>query len=138
MSKLMDKAFYDVPMRVGEVRQHPTLGRLDSPENILANKITALLDREEPKDLADIWGFCCLMGLSLSEALAGAQSKAAGIFPLDLARVLLSATADDWKQVRWIHAPPAERFVADLHTLGESLILLPPNELELDDVVGNG
>ncbi|MBN2004737.1 MAG: hypothetical protein JXA21_15375, partial [Anaerolineae bacterium] len=29
------------------------------PENILANKITALIDREEPKDFADIWGFCC-------------------------------------------------------------------------------
>jgi predicted nucleotidyltransferase component of viral defense system len=56
----------DVPSHVGEVRHHPPLGRLDSAENILANKITALIDREEPKDLADIWGFCCRMGLSLA------------------------------------------------------------------------
>ncbi len=114
----------DVPMRVGAVRQHPVLGRLDSPENILSNKITALLDREEPKDLADVWGFCHLMNLSLSDALTGAQGKAAGVFPLDLARVLLSATVADWEQIRWVDAPSADRFVADLHALGESLILL--------------
>ncbi|NOR84017.1 MAG: hypothetical protein GQ526_11050 [Ardenticatenales bacterium] len=113
----------DVPARVGTVQQHPVLGRLDNAENILANKITALLDREEPKDLADIWGFCCWMKLSLGEALTGAQGKAAGVFPLDLARVLLSATGADWEQIRWIDARPVEQFLADLHRLGESLIL---------------
>ncbi len=56
------------------------LGRLDSAENILANKVTALLDREEPKDLADIWGFCCRKNLSLQAAITDAQSKAAGVF----------------------------------------------------------
>ncbi len=49
----------DVPAQVGEIQIHAILGRLDSAENILANKVTALLDREGPKDLADIWGFCC-------------------------------------------------------------------------------
>lgn len=48
----------DVPARVGMVVDHPILGHLDTAENILANKVTALLDREEPKDFADIWGFC--------------------------------------------------------------------------------
>jgi len=114
----------DVPARVGTVRINPRLGRLDSPENILANKITALMDREEPKDLADIWGFCVQMALPLSEALTGAQSKAAGIFPVDLARLLLSATHADWEQVRWIAPPPPEQFVRDLHSLGETLVLL--------------
>jgi hypothetical protein len=113
----------DVPSRVGAIRQHLVLGRLDSPENILANKITALIDREEPKDLADIWGFCCQMQLSLTEAITGAQGKAVGVFPANLARVLLSATHADWESVRWISAPTAERFLADLKRLGESLIL---------------
>ena len=39
----------DVPARVGQVSIHPVLGRLDSAGNILANKVTALLDREEPR-----------------------------------------------------------------------------------------
>lgn len=54
----------DVPSRVGSPREHAVLGRIDSAENILANKLTALVDRREPKDLADVWGFCCRMKLS--------------------------------------------------------------------------
>ena len=115
----------DVPAHTGLIRQHPQLGRLDSAENILANKITAVVDREEPKYLADIWGFCCQMGLSLVDAIENAGSKAASIFVLDIARILSSVTVADWELVRWIQAPPPQKFVADLEALGESLILEP-------------
>ncbi len=113
----------DVPSRVGSIQDHPILGRLDSAENILANKITALLDREEPKDLADIWGFCHLKGLSLEDAISGAQGKAAGVFPADLARLLCSATKADWEAVRWINSPQVDEYLSDLNALGEKLLL---------------
>lgn len=113
----------DVPSHVGEVRTHPVLGRMDSPENILANKLTAAIDRREPKDLADIWGFCRVMGLSLDHAMTDAHSKAAGLFPADLARVLCSATRADWEAVRWINPPTPEDFLRDLRAVGERLIL---------------
>ncbi|MBI2525715.1 MAG: nucleotidyl transferase AbiEii/AbiGii toxin family protein, partial [Candidatus Rokubacteria bacterium] len=102
---------------------HPVLGRMDSPENILASKVTAAIDRQEPKDLADIWGYCRLMGLLLDRALTDAHSKAAGLFPADLARVLCAATRADWEAVRWIEPPKPEDFVRDLRELGERLIL---------------
>ena len=114
----------DVPARVGKPHLHPYLGRIDTPENILANKVSAILDRQAPKDFADIWGFCTQMGLSLNEAITNAQSKAAGIFPPDLARVLLSASVEDWRLIRWHNGPDAARFVADLHALGERLLLV--------------
>jgi predicted nucleotidyltransferase component of viral defense system len=114
----------DVPARVGDVQIHPVLGRLDSAENILANKVTALLSREEPKDLADIWGFCCQKKLSLQDAITDAQSKAAGVFPADLGRVLCSVQREDWESVRWIQAPPVETFISQLNQLGESLLLI--------------
>jgi hypothetical protein len=113
----------EVPARRGETLNHPVLGRLDSAENIFANKVTALLDREEPKDFADIWGFCCLKNLSLQAAITDTQSKAAGIFPADLGRVLCSVQKADWESVRWIKAPPAETFISQLNQLGESLLL---------------
>jgi len=113
----------DVPFRVGAVYRHPVLGLIDTAENILANKVTALIDREQPKDLADIWGFCTKMGLSLADAIEGADSKAAGIFHADLARVLCSATVEDWRLIRWISAPAQDVFLADLRRLGEELIL---------------
>lgn len=114
----------DVPVRVGDIQNHPILGRLDSAENILANKVTALLDREEPKDLADIWGFCCQKNLSLQAAITDAQSKAAGIFPADLGRALCSVQKADWESIRWIQAPPVETFISQLNQLGESLLLV--------------
>ncbi len=113
----------DVPAHIGEIRVHPVLGRLDSAENILANKVTAALDRNEAKDLADIWGFCCRYGLRLAASIEDARSKAAGVFPADLARVLLSVTAEDWRLVRWNTPPRADEFVSDLRALGEDLLL---------------
>lgn len=70
----------DVPARVGKTQKHPILGRIYNAENILANKITDLLDRNEPKDLTDIWGFCCVKGLSIQDAIANAQEKAGKLF----------------------------------------------------------
>jgi hypothetical protein len=116
----------DVPSRVGEVRNHPVLGRLDTAENILANKLTALADRREPKDLADIWGFCAKLGLSVAKALEGAEGKAAGLFPADLARALLTATPADHGLIRWIEPPPLDAFLAELGRVGEELLLIAP------------
>lgn len=118
----------DVPTRLGAPRRVPPFGFVDTAENILANKVTAALDRNEPKDLADIWGFCTILHLPLIAAIEGAQGKAAGVFPPDLARVLLSATEDDWRAVRWRHAPESGQFVSALHELGEAL-LLPDHRL---------
>lgn len=114
----------DVPSHIGEIQQHPILGRVDSPENILANKLTALLGREEPRDLADVWGLCTKLGLSIQTAIEGVTSKATGIYPLDLARRLCSATHKDWQQVRWIAAPDPTLYLAELNQLGEQLILV--------------
>jgi len=113
----------DVPAHIGEIITHNVLGRLDSAENILANKVTAAIDRNEPKDLADIWGLCCKMSLPLKPAIHDASSKAAGIFPADLARVLCTVKAEDWQVVQWIDPPSVDQFLDELRRLGESLIL---------------
>jgi hypothetical protein len=118
----------DVPSRVGQVSVHPVLGRLDTAENILAKKLTALADREEPKDLADVWAFCIRMGLSITQALEGAHGKAAGLFPVDLARPLLNATTSDWELIRWIETPPVDQFLKELRRLSEELLLIGPED----------
>jgi hypothetical protein len=114
----------DVPARVGKIVNHEILGWLDSAENILANKVTAAIDRREPRDLADIWGFCTKMSLQLKPAIETAHSKAAGIYPPDLARRLCSAAEDDWSLIQWIVPPDMSLYLSDLRKLGESLILV--------------
>lgn len=112
----------DAFAHVGEVTVHPSLGRLDSAENILADVITALTDRVEPEELADLWGFCCAKRLPVARVLEATQ--AAGIFPVDLARIVSGATRADWALVRWIAAPPADVFVEDLRRLAEAMLLI--------------
>jgi hypothetical protein len=122
--KLKVEMINDVPAHCGELKRHEVLGLLDSGENILANKVTAVLDREEPKDLADIWGFCIVAGLSLEDAIHNAHSKAAGVFPADLARVLCSVTRADHDLIRWQNDPGFEAFRDGLNGLGKSLLLV--------------
>lgn len=114
----------DVPSHIGDIQDHPILGRLDSAENILANKVTALIGRTEPKDVADVWGLCYHLGLSLKKAITDADSKAAGIYPPYLAQRLFQVTHQDWATVRWITPPDPEQFIREVKDLAESLILV--------------
>lgn len=94
----------DVPAHAGVIVDHPVLGRLDSRENILANKITALLDRSHPKDVADIY-YLLKDGISLKRALTDADSKAAGVTPLLVARTLGEYRYEQLSVVNWINVP---------------------------------
>jgi hypothetical protein len=60
---------------------------------------------------------------SLHQAIENADSKAAGIFPADLARVLYSVTKSKWQLIQWITAPGWEQFQSDLHALAKSLLI---------------
>lgn len=99
----------DVIAHIGEISYHPVLGRLDNPENILANKLTALRDREEPRDVADVWGICTKLGLSIERAITDARRKSSGLYHADIARRLISTTRADWEAVRWIHPPDPDQ-----------------------------
>ena len=114
----------DLPCRTGQPRQHPVYGKVDVAENILCNRIIDLVKHRDSNHLADLWGLCCRMGISLAEAVNSEEGKSAGIFPLDLARVLCLASRNDWNAVDWIDPPPLQDFLAPLHDLGECLIFI--------------
>lgn len=61
--------------------------RVDAPREIAANKLCALLDRVEPRDLLDL-RLLLASGLSLETVLADAQRKHAGADPATIAWVL--------------------------------------------------
>lgn len=112
----------DVPFRVGEPWNHPVLGLLDTKENILANKISALIGREEPKDLADIYWLCCRDNLDLVAAIENAGGKAAGIFPPLVAQALMEGAQLGLSAVFW-QQPPSERdFKAGLEGLAAKIL----------------
>ena len=92
----------DVPSHIGSFVDHPILGIMDSKVNILANKITALIDRTLPKDIVDLY-FLLKDGLDIKRALLDAESKAAGIAPLLVAKILFDfdySTLDT--EIKWV------------------------------------
>jgi hypothetical protein len=70
------------------------LVRVDPVEEILANKLCALLGRAEIRDLVDVRALEGL-GLSLTDALAAGERKDGGLTPAQLAWVLSQITIGD-------------------------------------------
>lgn len=71
------------------VPEKPSIGgiRVDPPEEILANKLCALLSRAEVRDLVDVYALE-QSGLCVERALATANRKDGGATPAQLAWVL--------------------------------------------------
>jgi hypothetical protein len=113
----------DVTYRAGEVRHHPKFGLVDNPENLLANKITALRDRNEPRDVADVWGLVKKFGLSIDKAITDARSKASGTYHAEIARRLCTATRVDWERIAWINPPDPDVYLEELKQMGDELVL---------------
>jgi hypothetical protein len=66
---------------------------VDSPADIFANKLCALLGRSEVRDLVDVQALL-EHGLSLEDALRGAAAKDGGFSPLTLAWVVRQMPLD--------------------------------------------
>lgn len=112
----------DVPSHIGRLVDHPVLGMIDSKENILANKVTAIVDRTLPKDIVDIF-FLLKDGLSIKKALTDADSKAAGISPLLVAKILYEY---DYPlldtEIRWVAPVSGETIKQFLSNLSVAII----------------
>jgi hypothetical protein len=89
--------------------------RLDSSEEILANKLCALLSRAELRDLVDVIALE-RAGLRIEEVLPDAMQKDGGLTPAQLAWVLSELRIGDDARI------PGSLSAAELRTALESLI----------------
>lgn len=98
-------------------REKPIINgiRVDSPEEILANKLCALLSRSEIRDLVDVRELE-KAGFSLENALSAAAKKDSGLTPAQLAWVLNQIKFGDDLQ------PPGDMSVTELGDYGQNLI----------------
>lgn len=114
--KLKIELVNDVPAHIGDLIEHPIFGLIDSKENILTNKLTAVMDRAMPKDIVDIY-FLLKDGINLKQALTDVHSKVAGVPPLYVAKILgeFDYSLLD-TEIKWISPVPSEeikRFLTD-------------------------
>jgi len=116
-NKLKIEMVNDVPSHIGKLITDPFLGVIDSKENILANKLTAIVDRCLPKDIVDIY-FLLKDGLSLKRGLTDADSKAAGIAPLLIAKIFYefdySVVDNEIKWIKPISSSDISKYLKDI------------------------
>ena len=97
--------------------------RLDSPEEILANKLCSLLSRSELRDLVDVMALE-QAGYGLEAALALAARKDAGLTPAQLAWVLSAISiGDDARIPGGCTASELRTYLEDLRARLERLAL---------------
>jgi hypothetical protein len=106
--------------------------QVDPPQEILANKLCALLSRSELRDLVDVYALEGA-GLRVEDALPLAEKKDAGLTPAQLAWVLsqidLASLPEGEPVLRDAPSTPTRRQLAEyVVTLGKRLVALarPP------------
>ena len=79
-------------------------GYIDTPLNILSNKLTALVGRDEPKDIFDIIHLSTSYSFNWMDLFHHAKNKAA-INELDVEQRLISFPVELLVNVKWINKP---------------------------------
>ncbi len=117
----------DVPFYLGELQQVAgfPFSAVDNPLNILANKITALRDRSEIKDLVDIREIALRIRPDWKFIFLAAESKAAGIFPPEIAEKMESFSPSGLDRISWINEPDPRRFFLDIQDIVKTILSLP-------------
>lgn len=92
----------DVAVHFGEIKKHEIFPRIDNVKNILANKITAIMGRDEPKDVVDIWTIALDRKVNWQDIFTNVSSKAAGIFAPLIAERLSTFPPELLNKVNWI------------------------------------
>ena len=93
----------DIDYYVGQPKNY-TFGLIDSPLNILSNKLTAIVSRDEPKDIFDIIHLSLKYSFNWPDIFYHAKQKAV-INELDVEQRLISFPVEWLESVNWLTTP---------------------------------
>lgn len=118
----------DIALHYGGFEQHATLGRIDSWQNILSNKLTAIF-RFEAKDIADIWIIARHRTFHWMSIMEEAKTKEAGIDPVVLFDLLRSFPEDALSTIKWAIPVEPEIFKRELDQIAGDILRGSDNTL---------
>lgn len=119
----------DIPSHFGNLSVFPEFSRVDSVRNILTNKLSALIGRDEIKDIVDLREICGHYGFSWSEVLSEAMEKEANLDPDFISCKLEIVKERHLDDIKWIRRPSFAEFRKDLHTIVQDMMNLSDNTL---------
>jgi len=117
--KLKIDLINDVASYIGKTKKTPIYSKVDNPVNIFSNKISALISRDEPKDVVDIWIIFKNQKIDWEQIFIDTSSKAIGIFPPTVAQKLDTFPIDLIDKINWVKndKPTKNLFKIDIQKL---------------------
>jgi len=114
----------DVQYRYGQLEEKKIFSKVDNVKNILSNKLSALISRDEAKDVVDIWVITKNNRIDWKDIFLSASSKAVGIFPPDIAKRLIEFPIELLERIKWVEnkKPDTNDFKIDLNSICDSLL----------------
>lgn len=113
----------DTAFRYGKSQSFPVFNYVDNVENILSNKLSALIGRDEPKDVVDIWTIAKNKKIDWPKIFQDANSKATEIFPPDIAKKLTDFPTTLLERIKWVGVLPDHKtFSDDINTICNSIL----------------
>lgn len=104
-------------------------GRIDTPENILSNKLTAIVGRDEPKDVFDIVHIALNYSFNWNEMFTNAKEKT-NINEIDVEERMFSFPVEWLENVNWLLSPiDIEFFKKTLQQISDDFLLGQTNSL---------
>lgn len=109
-------------------------GRIDTPVNILSNKLTAIVGRDEPKDVFDIIHLSLNYSFNWLDIFEHAKQKAV-INELDVAQRLISFPVELLENVNWLNtAIDFESYKKVRSQIADDFLLGKPNSLGINQI----
>lgn len=116
----------DVSYRAGKLISTSIFSQVDTVENILSNKLSALISRDEPKDVVDIWIIAKDSKPDWKKIFKDVSSKAVGISPLDVAQRLTQFPLEMINLIKWQDGmkPKEETLKKEIGALCDAMLIL--------------
>ncbi|MDM8536276.1 nucleotidyl transferase AbiEii/AbiGii toxin family protein [Desulfobacterales bacterium HSG17] len=111
----------DVASHYKGFENHGILGKIDSWQNILSNKLSAVF-RYEAKDIADIWIISKYKNFNWISVMQEAKTKEAGIDPIVLFNILRSFPENMLSEIKWITPVQPEIFKKELNQIADDIL----------------
>jgi len=111
----------DVAPHFGTFEHYEIGGRVDSLQNILSNKISAL-GRLEIKDFVDVWMIARRIGFNWKDIIEEARQKDAGVEPLLVCELVKTVPVDMLQYIRWTGAVDYRSFQTEMERMSFDIL----------------
>ena len=111
----------DINYHIGDIHSSDLFHKIDSLENILTNKISAL-SRSEAKDIVDIYFIVKHYNFDWKEIIRKAQKKDGWVDPLNIAQLLDTFPVNQLDEINWITQVEHMNFTQEIQSFKRDIV----------------